>query len=225
MEFKDLIKNIREQHQLTQEELAKKIFVTRQAISKWELGKSIPSLESLRMISNEFDIAMEELLGVVETKQQEKENWIPLARRSLYRIIMPLISDMVAVAIAIIGIMLALKNDQEATRLSSILTVSFICAFMFFSNTWVLVHSLFPLKKILLYYTSSEIKIETNKGSVIVPLHKIRGYSYSTVGTTQVGILSIDTTDRLYKIYSVAEVNKVKTILDEVRFFNRKQEK
>ena len=57
MEFSEVIKKARLQKGLTQQELADKIFVTRQTISKWELGKSVPDQLSLKLLFRELNIS------------------------------------------------------------------------------------------------------------------------------------------------------------------------
>ena len=59
----------RKRAHFTQTQLASKLFVTRQALSKWELGLGVPSLDSLLELCNLFSITFEELLGL----NQEKE--------------------------------------------------------------------------------------------------------------------------------------------------------
>lgn len=56
------LKEIRLAHQLTQAQLAQKIFVSRQAISGWENGKSQPDLENLIMLSELYQVTLDELL-------------------------------------------------------------------------------------------------------------------------------------------------------------------
>ena len=51
---------------LTQEELAEKLYVTRQAVSKWENGSSIPSIDTVYELSRLFSVSFEELLGLFE---------------------------------------------------------------------------------------------------------------------------------------------------------------
>lgn len=48
--YEKIIK-IREANNLTQQQLADRVFVTRQAVSKWERGLAYPSLDTLRLIS------------------------------------------------------------------------------------------------------------------------------------------------------------------------------
>ena len=51
---------------MSQEELADRLFVTRQAISKWENGTSVPSIDTLSEISKLFSVSFEEILGLFE---------------------------------------------------------------------------------------------------------------------------------------------------------------
>lgn len=61
------IKFLRERNNLTQEELAKKVPVTREAVSKWETGRRIPDIETLIILSNIFDVSIESLLSGEES--------------------------------------------------------------------------------------------------------------------------------------------------------------
>lgn len=63
METKDVILNLRIKKGLSQEELAKKVFVTRQAVSRWENGETIPNVETLKILSKFFDVSINTLLG------------------------------------------------------------------------------------------------------------------------------------------------------------------
>ena len=51
MSTKDVLKNIRVKNSLTQDEMAEKLSVTRQAVSRWENGDSTPNIETLKQIS------------------------------------------------------------------------------------------------------------------------------------------------------------------------------
>ena len=63
METKDILKAIRTKHHLTQDDMADKLFVTRQAVSRWENGDSTPNIETLKQISITFDVSINTLLG------------------------------------------------------------------------------------------------------------------------------------------------------------------
>ena len=63
MTFGEKLKKIRCDNELTQEQLAEKIFVTRTAISKWETDRGYPSIDSLKQLSNLFHITIDELIS------------------------------------------------------------------------------------------------------------------------------------------------------------------
>ena len=63
METKDVVLKLRTQKGLSQEELAAKIFVTRQAVSRWETGETIPNTDTLKLLSKLFDVSINTLLG------------------------------------------------------------------------------------------------------------------------------------------------------------------
>lgn len=62
MEIKDLLRINRENNKLTQEQLADKIYVSRQTVSKWERGESLPDLENIIILSDLYDISIDQLL-------------------------------------------------------------------------------------------------------------------------------------------------------------------
>ena len=63
METKDIILELRNKAGLSQDELAEKIFVTRQAVSRWENGETTPNTETLKLLSKIFDVSINTLLG------------------------------------------------------------------------------------------------------------------------------------------------------------------
>ncbi len=63
METKDIILNLRNKKGLSQDELAEKVYVTRQAVSRWENGETIPSTETLKLLSKLFNVSINTLLG------------------------------------------------------------------------------------------------------------------------------------------------------------------
>lgn len=63
METKDVLLNLRTQKGLSQDELAEKVFVTRQAVSRWERGETTPNTDTLKLLSRVFDVSINTLLG------------------------------------------------------------------------------------------------------------------------------------------------------------------
>lgn len=62
MEFNNKLYNLRKQKGFSQEELANRLNVSRQTISKWEVGDSTPDMEKLIAISDLFEISLDELV-------------------------------------------------------------------------------------------------------------------------------------------------------------------
>lgn len=63
METKDILLELRTQKGLTQEELAEKVYVTRQAVSRWENGDTVPNTETLKVLSKFYGVSINTLLG------------------------------------------------------------------------------------------------------------------------------------------------------------------
>ena len=63
MEFHEKLQSLRKSRGLTQEELAESLYVSRTAISKWESGRGLPSIDSLKEISVFFSISIDDLLS------------------------------------------------------------------------------------------------------------------------------------------------------------------
>ena len=69
MKFNEKMIMLRKQHQLSQEKVAEKLKVARQTVSKWELGETTPEMDKLIMISELYNITLDEL---VKEENQEK---------------------------------------------------------------------------------------------------------------------------------------------------------
>ena len=79
MEFNEKLQQLRKQKEITQEELAEAIYVSRTAISKWESGRGYPSIDSLKEIAKYFSVTIDELLSsdevlsIAEEDNKQKE--------------------------------------------------------------------------------------------------------------------------------------------------------
>lgn len=63
METKNILLKLRTEKGLSQEGLAEKVMVTRQAVSRWETGETTPNVETLKLLSRLFDVSINTLLG------------------------------------------------------------------------------------------------------------------------------------------------------------------
>ena len=68
MDTKTVLYALRTQSGLSQDDLAKKVFVTRQAVSRWETGETVPNTETLKLLSELFGVSVDTLLGVPQKR-------------------------------------------------------------------------------------------------------------------------------------------------------------
>lgn len=100
MEFNEKLQQLRKQNNMTQEQLAIKLYVSRTAVSKWESGKGWPNIESLKCISRVFSVSIDELLSSDELITiAESENRSGF--RKMYRYLFGII-DAAAVAFIVL---------------------------------------------------------------------------------------------------------------------------
>ncbi len=116
MKFEQKLINLRKQKSMSQEELAEKLNVTRQTISKWELGQSKPDMDKLLEISKLFDISVEELTSetvsigkekVISKPKKQERKWI------LYVLILVLIVSVSALVVRVGAAREEAKQKQE----------------------------------------------------------------------------------------------------------------
>ena len=77
MEFHEKLQELRKSRELTQEELAEALFVSRTAVSKWESGRGYPSIDSLKELSRFFSVTIDELLSgekLISLAEQENRS-------------------------------------------------------------------------------------------------------------------------------------------------------
>lgn len=113
MSFSEKLIKLRKQHGFSQEELGYKLNVTRQTVSKWELGQTVPEMNKLISLSQIYGISLDELtnedkLNVDNTTKKddikiENENKTKTKDKDLRKILIPLIIALVVIAL-ILGI-------------------------------------------------------------------------------------------------------------------------
>lgn len=59
MAMKDIVATIRKESGLTQEEMARRLYVTRQAVSRWETGETAPGIDMIKLICTVFSVPLE----------------------------------------------------------------------------------------------------------------------------------------------------------------------
>lgn len=110
MNISEIIRTAREKLGLTQEDLAEKLEVSRQAVSKWELGASVPSPENLRLL--------EEVLGVAFPKESGEFSPRAAPRKSFWtwkRIVLLFFGALLLTAVFSVGVYTALIREEHTS--------------------------------------------------------------------------------------------------------------
>lgn len=72
MTFAEKLKELRKQSGLSQEKLAEKLGVSRQAVTKWERDTGVPDIDNIMAISKLFDVSMDELFLMKEVRRRKE---------------------------------------------------------------------------------------------------------------------------------------------------------
>ena len=87
VEFSQKLQQLRKQKGLTQEELAGRLYVSRTAVSKWESGRGLPSIDSLKAISKVLGVTIDELLSgdeIIQAAEDDKKKNAIILRTFLF---------------------------------------------------------------------------------------------------------------------------------------------
>lgn len=88
MKFEDKLIKLRKKSSLSQEALAEKLDVTRQTISKWELGQTKPDMEKLAQMAKLFNISVNELVNEDELTEEKSETHIKKENKGERKIVL-----------------------------------------------------------------------------------------------------------------------------------------
>lgn len=113
MKLEQKLINLRKQNSLSQEELAEKINVTRQTISKWELGQSKPDMDKMLELSKLFNVGIEELTNDNVDIGKAKGNVKPKKKERKYILYILIVVLIAASATLLIRIGQARQESQE----------------------------------------------------------------------------------------------------------------
>ncbi len=109
MKLKDYLKQYRKENNLTQEGLANLLFVSKQAVSKWETDKGLPDIETYKEISKLLGVSVDVLLGLEEKEEPKKSKSLVLV--SIISLCLVLVFG---ITIAIIAITSSNKQIDES---------------------------------------------------------------------------------------------------------------
>jgi transcriptional regulator with XRE-family HTH domain len=111
MNLSNKIIELRSKNKLTQEELAEKLNVSRQTVSNWETGKCYPDIETLIIMSNKFNISLDELLKDNIKMVKEVDKKVKIASKLKYVLAIVLIISI------LVGVFLVKSNVEANTKI------------------------------------------------------------------------------------------------------------
>lgn len=153
MEFHQKLQQLRKQKNLTQEQLAEQLFVSRTAVSKWESGRGYPNLESLKCISKLFSISIDELLSNNELIElAETEN-----RSNINKVSSLVFGALDLISIAFLFMPLFGQQEGEYIRAVTLLahtSISDLLRILYFASLMAI--SLFGFFEIIIELTDYE---------------------------------------------------------------------
>ena len=118
MELNEKLVALRKKKGLSQAELAEAINVSRQAISRWEVGTAIPSADNLMWLSKFYVVSMDELMGVAtdgEQRVSEEEKVADIKKGSSQRLLVIVCVLILSVAIVIWAIFSVFQRSEKGT--------------------------------------------------------------------------------------------------------------
>lgn len=191
MDLSEKIKKIREDNNLTQDEMAERIYVTRQAISKWERGINYPSLDVIRLICKQFGVSMNYLLEAGEENKSKEYKAVGYKHKG-YLALNAFIFCFIAGIVVSFNI-LAISKNAETYDLVIVNVLLGIASLLALS---LLVQSIFPIGRVLVEYNDFGIRIKTLRGVKEVPFEKIIAMNIKATGTGTLGDWSSPPTRR-----------------------------
>ena len=209
MGLSEKIINLRKSNNLTQEELAKRLFVTRQAISKYERGVYFPSIDTIKLISKEFNISINDLLDV--NKENKSLTYKPLGTKQSWFI------ALYAFYLFFVSFIIVILNiNYENADLVSLILSDFILVLVFSMVLYMLIKTIFPLNKILIEYNDYNLKIKTIRKVKEIKFEEIENIEIKTHGKLNSGKIIIFTNKEKYEVYPLKNLNEIKTIIDQI---------
>lgn len=111
---------LRKQNGLTQMDLAEKLNVSRQAISRWEVGTAAPSTDNLKELSNLYDVSVDYLLGdhsedmsVISDTQEKQNQHVQLGSNKKMHLVIIALSLVLAIVTVICSTIVHLQEEEN----------------------------------------------------------------------------------------------------------------
>ena len=138
VEFGEKVKHLREEKGMTQQTMAESLYVTRQAVSRWECGARYPDLLTAKKISRILDVSLDELLSGEEIKEKvEKEPVLAKPIENIFQTVLYTIAAIIYLLLCVFSLYSYLRPNETlantpAGKISIIDVSSDISRIMYF---------------------------------------------------------------------------------------------
>ena len=203
----EYISKLRRKKNMTQEELAKKLYVTNKAVSRWETGNSLPEIETLYLLSKELDVSVNEILEAGTSNNDEVKKYYNEQKNK--KNILEIIITFIMYAVPIISIYICsicslgvytnvLSQNAEISQGiyqdAYKMAINFLKEYMslYFFIPWIILlisYICYKFKKINIIYILNVINI------IFLFILKIGNYDISLNIVTQLIVLIIGVTE------------------------------
>lgn len=203
----EYISKLRRKKNMTQEELAKKLYVTNKAVSRWETGNSLPEIETLYLLSKELDVSVNEILEAGTSNNDEVKKYYNEQKNK--KNILEIIITFIMYAVPIISIYICsicslgvytnvlsqnVEISQGIYQDAYKMAINFLKEYMslYFFIPWIILlisYICYKFKKINIIYILNVINI------IFFVILKIGNYDISLNIVTQLIVLIIGVTE------------------------------
>lgn len=167
MEVGQRLKDLRTEAHMSQDDLAARVYVSRQTISSWENGKTYPDVQSLLLLSEIFDVTVDSLIkGDVEAMTKTVDSDVRTMKRLSYVMLGFLLLMVLAMAWVIVQVS-AWDWPLEQTVPTFVLAIV-LWGISMFAAVWIehikKAHDLITYREILAYWNGEEVERDTDRG-------------------------------------------------------------
>ena len=117
MKFNENLKYLRKEAKMTQENLAEELNVSRQAVTKWESGQSLPDIENLKQMADLFGVTMDSIVGDVQSK---KESAINKKMKDIDLFLIVVMIILLSIFFSIYSFVEKITNNKDIIQVSTI---------------------------------------------------------------------------------------------------------
>ena len=191
MEVGQRLKDLRAEAHMSQDDLAARVYVSRQTISSWENGKTYPDVQSLLLLSEIFDVTVDSLIkGDVEVMTKTVDSDVRTMKRLSY--VMTVFIVLTVIACGWFSFQVAVWDWPIEQAVPTIVLALVLWGIAMFAALWAerikKEHDLITYREVLAYWNGKPVARDTEKGRMERALPR-RVKTLRTIGWTVVALI------------------------------------